>query len=87
MELKSSKGSKTKVVVFGAGEGGLLLKRTLDRDRNSALEVVAFFDDNQQKVGKKLEGYLKQAKRPEKVHNHTSAHQHINLNNIKNIIL
>lgn len=56
MELKSSKGSRTKVVVFGAGEGGLLLKRTLDRDRNSALEVVAFFDDNQQKVGKKLEG-------------------------------
>ena len=32
------------------------MKRTLDRDRNSALEVVAFFDDNQQKVGKKLEG-------------------------------
>lgn len=56
MELKNPRGSKTKVVVFGAGEGGLLLKRTLDRDRNSALEVVAFFDDNQQKVGKKLEG-------------------------------
>ena len=56
MELKNPKGSKTKVVVFGAGEGGLLLKRTLDRDRNSALEVVAFFDDNQKKFGKKLEG-------------------------------
>lgn len=56
MELKTPKGSRTKVAVFGAGEGGLLLKRTLDRDRNSALEVVAFFDDNQQKVGKKLEG-------------------------------
>jgi len=56
MELKNPKGSKTKVVVFGAGEGGLLLKRTLDRDRQSPLEVVAFFDDNQQKVGKKLEG-------------------------------
>jgi FlaA1/EpsC-like NDP-sugar epimerase len=56
MELKNPRGSKTKVVVFGAGEGGLLLKRTLDRDRNSALEVLAFFDDNQQKVGKKLEG-------------------------------
>lgn len=56
IELKTPRGSRTKVVVFGAGEGGLLLKRTLDRDRNSALEVVAFFDDNQQKVGKKLEG-------------------------------
>ncbi len=56
MELKSLKGSKTRVVVFGAGEGGLLLKRTLDRDRQSSLDVVAFFDDNQQKVGKKLEG-------------------------------
>lgn len=56
MELKNPRGSKTKVIVFGAGEGGLLLKRTLDRDRNSALDVVAFFDDNQQKVGKKLEG-------------------------------
>jgi FlaA1/EpsC-like NDP-sugar epimerase len=56
MELKNIGASKTKVVVFGAGEGGLLLKRTLDRDRNSALNVVAFFDDNQQKVGKKLEG-------------------------------
>jgi len=56
MELKNTEGRKTKVVVFGAGEGGLLWKRTLDRDRNSALNVVAFFDDNQQKVGKKLEG-------------------------------
>jgi FlaA1/EpsC-like NDP-sugar epimerase len=56
MELKNPGGSKMKVVVFGAGEGGLLLKRTLDRDRNSLLDVVAFFDDNQQKVGKKLEG-------------------------------
>jgi FlaA1/EpsC-like NDP-sugar epimerase len=56
MELKNPRGSKMKVVVFGAGEGGLLLKRTLDRDRNSLLDVVAFFDDNQQKVGKKLEG-------------------------------
>ena len=56
LELKNPRWKRMKVVVFGAGEGGLLLKRTLDRDRQSALEVVAFFDDNQQKVGKKLEG-------------------------------
>ena len=56
MELKNPKTDRTKVVVFGAGEGGLLLIRTLARDRQSALEVKAFFDDNPQKFGKKLEG-------------------------------
>lgn len=45
-----------KAVIFGAGEGGIILKRTLDKDARSATQVVAFVDDDERKAGKKLEG-------------------------------
>ena len=47
---------KGKVVVYGAGEAGLITKRTLDRDASTGLQVLAFVDDDKKKKGKRLEG-------------------------------
>lgn len=55
-ELKNVNTPKTKVVIFGAGESGIIAKRTLDRDAGTKYKVIAFLDDDKQKIGKKLEG-------------------------------
>ncbi len=56
MELKNPETARKRVVIYGAGESGLITKRTLDRDSRSAIEVIAFIDDDATKSGKKLEG-------------------------------
>ncbi len=45
---------KTNVVIFGAGEAGVITKEALDRDAGTKYKVIAFFDDNEKKIGKKL---------------------------------
>lgn len=55
-ELKNPSRTKTGVLIYGAGEAGLITKRTLDRDRGTRYKVAAFIDDNPAKAGKKLEG-------------------------------
>ncbi|MDR2980446.1 MAG: polysaccharide biosynthesis protein [Bacteroidales bacterium] len=47
--------NKKNIVIFGAGEAGLTTKRALDRDTSSKYNVQAFFDDDEKKVGKKVE--------------------------------
>lgn len=47
---------KRKVVIFGAGEAGIITKRTLDRDAGLKYNVLAFIDDDSKKSGKTLEG-------------------------------
>ncbi|HRQ86428.1 MAG TPA: SDR family NAD(P)-dependent oxidoreductase, partial [Flavobacteriales bacterium] len=44
------------VVLYGAGEAGLITKRTLEREGSAAYNVLAFVDDDPGKVGKRLEG-------------------------------
>jgi FlaA1/EpsC-like NDP-sugar epimerase len=44
------------VIIFGAGESGIVTKRTLDRDAGTKYKVLGFIDDNVKKQGKKLEG-------------------------------
>jgi FlaA1/EpsC-like NDP-sugar epimerase len=56
LELKSPVKSKINVVIFGAGESGLITKRAIDRDSKSGLNVQAFIDDDKRKSGKKIEG-------------------------------
>lgn len=46
---------KTNVIIFGAGESGIITKRTLDRDAGTKYKVLAFIDDNVKKVDKKVE--------------------------------
>ena len=45
-----------RVVIYGAGEAGLITKRTLEREGSARYSVAAFVDDDPGKVGKRLEG-------------------------------
>jgi FlaA1/EpsC-like NDP-sugar epimerase len=56
MELKTPDKVLARVAIFGAGDSGHITKRTIDRDKRSGKSVVAFFDDDQLKSGKKIEG-------------------------------
>lgn len=55
-ELKNPTKEKQFVLIYGAGESGLIAKRTLDRDAGSKYKVLAFIDDDEKKAGKKMEG-------------------------------
>jgi FlaA1/EpsC-like NDP-sugar epimerase len=55
-ELKNPRREKTKVIVYGAGEAGVITLRTLDKDAGAKYKVVAFVDDDKKKKGKKIEG-------------------------------
>jgi FlaA1/EpsC-like NDP-sugar epimerase len=56
LEIMNPSGSKTRVIIFGAGEAGIITKRALDRDVGTRYKVVAFVDDDKSKWGKKIEG-------------------------------
>jgi len=47
---------KRSVIIFGAGESGIITKRTLDRDAGLKYKILAFIDDDEKKEGKILEG-------------------------------
>ncbi len=55
-EIKNPKSEKRNVVIFGAGESGVIAKRAIDRDARSRYNVIAFIDDDVKKQGKKIEG-------------------------------
>jgi FlaA1/EpsC-like NDP-sugar epimerase len=55
-ELKNPRRDKTKVIVYGAGEAGVITLRMLDKDAGVKYKVVAFLDDNIEKKDKKIEG-------------------------------
>ncbi|MBM3405501.1 MAG: polysaccharide biosynthesis protein, partial [Bacteroidetes bacterium] len=56
LELQTPPKGSANVVIFGAGDAGITAKRVLDRDAGTKFKVLAFFDDNPNKAGKKLEG-------------------------------
>lgn len=49
---------RVRVIIHGAGEAGLITKRTLEREGSVKYEVAAFIDDDARKAGKRLEGVL-----------------------------
>lgn len=53
---RTGKQENENVIIYGAGEMGLITKRTLDRDAGTQYKVVAFVDDNSSKAGKTIEG-------------------------------
>lgn len=55
-ELKNPTRDKQLVIIYGAGESGLITKRAIDRDANTRFKVTAFIDDDQAKEGKTVEG-------------------------------
>jgi len=56
MELKNPEKVSKRVVIYGAGESGLITKQAIDRDPRSRIEVIAFIDDDLRKHGKTLDG-------------------------------
>jgi len=55
-ELKNPSREKTNVIIYGAGDAGVIAKRAIDRDAGSKYKVLAFVDDDQHKAKKYLEG-------------------------------
>ncbi|MCX6353044.1 MAG: nucleoside-diphosphate sugar epimerase/dehydratase [Bacteroidetes bacterium] len=55
-EIKTFDVEKKNVVIYGAGESGLITKRTIDHDKESRKKIICFFDDDQKKSDKSLEG-------------------------------
>ena len=55
-ENKNPEKEKTHVIIYGAGESGIITKRTLDRDVAIRYKVVGFIDDDENKHGRSLEG-------------------------------
>jgi len=55
-ELINPSREKKRIVIYGAGEAGIITKRTLDRDAGVKYKVLAFVDDDRNKSGKNLEG-------------------------------
>jgi FlaA1/EpsC-like NDP-sugar epimerase len=55
-ELINPSREKTPVIIYGAGQSGIIAKRTLDRDAGNKYKAVAFIDDRPSMLGKKLEG-------------------------------
>lgn len=55
LELNNPSRDKSDVIIFGAGETGLMAKRAIERDARSKQKVVAFIDDNITKHKKKLD--------------------------------
>ena len=44
------------LIIYGAGEAGMIVKRSVERNVKLGKKVVAFLDDNKQLYGKTLEG-------------------------------
>jgi len=55
MELANPSRNKTNVLIYGAGESGLISKRSLDRDAGTKYKVLGFIDDDSKKIGMKIE--------------------------------
>ncbi len=55
-ELKNPSRDKQEIIIYGAGESGLITKRALDRDAGTRYKVIAFIDDDHAKSGKTVEG-------------------------------
>ncbi len=55
-ELKNPSRDKQEIIIYGAGESGLITKRALERDAGLRFKVIAFIDDDSAKKGKTVEG-------------------------------
>ncbi len=48
--------NRMELIVYGAGEAGVVVKKSLDSDLKSRRKVIAFIDDNPKLQGKRVEG-------------------------------
>jgi FlaA1/EpsC-like NDP-sugar epimerase len=55
-ENKNPDRERINVLIYGAGESGIITKRTLDRDAAVRYKVVGYIDDDPKKKGRSVEG-------------------------------
>ncbi len=53
-ESYKNQNTKQNTIIYGAGDGGTILFRTLSQDTSSTLKVVAFVDDNPKRIGTQI---------------------------------
>jgi len=53
-EVYKNAGEKTNVLIYGAGDGGTMLMRTLSQDTSSKFRIMAFVDDDPKRVHKQI---------------------------------
>jgi FlaA1/EpsC-like NDP-sugar epimerase len=56
--LKNAKLDLRRIIIYGAGEAGLVTKRTFDHDPKTNKKIIAFVDDDDRKVGKTVNGII-----------------------------
>lgn len=78
-ETKNPEKEKTHVIIYGAGESGIITKRTLDRDAAVRYKVVGFIDDDEKKKGRSLEGVF--------IFSSDKLHELITENQVESVIL
>jgi FlaA1/EpsC-like NDP-sugar epimerase len=54
--ISSSLGTKKKVLIYGAGELGVIVERVIINDEQSGYQIAGFLDNNKNLQGKKLNG-------------------------------
>ena len=85
MEIDNPTHEKRNIIIYGAGNNGVITKRTLDRDAGSKYRVLAMLDEDPQKTGKKIEGVpiYKPNKLQKLLQNHDVAHVILSIPQIK----
>lgn len=78
-ESKNPGKEKTNVVIYGAGEAGIIAKRTLDRDAAIKYKVIGFIDDDPKKQGRSVEGVF--------VYKQNKLQELITLNDVESVII
>jgi len=54
--VSSGEGLKRNVLIYGAGQSGIITLNTLSQDSKSDVNIMGFIDDNPSKIGKTLAG-------------------------------
>jgi len=56
--LNTKKNNEIGVLIYGAGTTGVTVRNAINQDRFSGLDVVGFIDDNNNLVGKRIDGQM-----------------------------
>lgn len=56
VELAKPHTGQTSVMIFGAGEAGIITKRAMEAESRSRIKIIGFFDDNRKKKNTTIEG-------------------------------
>lgn len=53
-EVYKNTGDKMNTLIYGAGDGGMMLQRTLSQDKTSKFRIRAYIDDDPKRVGSQI---------------------------------